>query len=167
MLVHVAFFVFSFASTFNGAPATADVTKIVEANISTGNFTDIKVALVFILAACIFDLFDGRVARLGGHESPFGREFDSLADMVSFGVAPAFLVYRIVLSDFVRTGWMFAAIYLVCGGIRLARFNVLSQVGNYAESYDRNVGRNSPLKFSRGINALWTQGGAMYVLPLR
>jgi general L-amino acid transport system substrate-binding protein len=46
-------------------------------------------------------------------------------------------------------------------------YNVLSQVGNYAESYDRNVGRNSPLKFSRGINALWTQGGAMYVLPLR
>lgn len=46
-------------------------------------------------------------------------------------------------------------------------YNVLSQVGNYAESYDRNVGRNSPLKFSRGINALWTQGGAMYALPLR
>jgi general L-amino acid transport system substrate-binding protein len=45
-------------------------------------------------------------------------------------------------------------------------YNVLSQVGNYAESYDRNVGRNSPLKFSRGINALWTQGGAMYALPL-
>lgn len=46
-------------------------------------------------------------------------------------------------------------------------YNVLSQVGNYAESYDRNVGRNSPLKLSRGINALWTQGGAMYALPLR
>lgn len=46
-------------------------------------------------------------------------------------------------------------------------YNVLSQVGNYAESYDRNVGRNSPLKFSRGINALWTQGGAMCALPLR
>lgn len=46
-------------------------------------------------------------------------------------------------------------------------YNVLSQVGNYAEIYDRNVGRNSPLKFSRGINALWTQGGAMYALPLR
>ena len=46
-------------------------------------------------------------------------------------------------------------------------YNVISQVGNYAESYDRNVGRNSPLKFSRGINALWTSGGAMYALPLR
>ena len=56
-------------------------------------------ALLFILLACIFDLFDGRVARMGGAESPFGREFDSLADMISFGAAPAFLVHRIVLKD--------------------------------------------------------------------
>ena len=54
---------------------------------------------MFILLACIFDLFDGRVARWGGAESPFGREFDSLADLISFGVAPAFLVHRIVLRD--------------------------------------------------------------------
>src|ERR1700757_4449799 len=60
------------------------LTKIVEADISTGNFQPIKVALGFILLACIFDLFDGRVARMGGVESPFGREFDSLADLISF-----------------------------------------------------------------------------------
>ena len=59
----------------------------------------IKLALAFILLACIFDLFDGRVARMGGAESPFGREFDSLADLISFGVAPAFLVHRVVLHD--------------------------------------------------------------------
>jgi CDP-diacylglycerol--serine O-phosphatidyltransferase len=59
----------------------------------------IKLALAFILLACIFDLFDGRVARMGGVESPFGREFDSLADLISFGVAPAFLVHRVVLRD--------------------------------------------------------------------
>ena len=59
----------------------------------------IKFALACILLACIFDLFDGRVARMGGHESPFGREFDSLADLISFGVAPAFLVHRVVLRD--------------------------------------------------------------------
>ena len=59
----------------------------------------INLALMFILLACIFDLFDGRVARWGGAESPFGREFDSLADLISFGVAPAFLVHRIVLRD--------------------------------------------------------------------
>jgi len=66
------------------------------------------------------------VARAGAQESLFGREFDSLADMVSFGVAPRFWLYRIILPDFVKTGWMVAAVYLVCGGIRLARFNILT-----------------------------------------
>src|ERR1043166_3126419 len=65
------------------------LTKIVEADLSTDlGFNKIQHALGFILLACIFDLFDGRVARMGGVESPFGREFDSLADLVSFGVAP-------------------------------------------------------------------------------
>src|SRR3974390_2497591 len=73
------------------------LTKIVEADISTGNYQQIKVALGFILLACIFDLFDGRVARMGGVESPFGRGVDSLADLISFGAAPAFLVHRIVV----------------------------------------------------------------------
>jgi CDP-diacylglycerol---serine O-phosphatidyltransferase len=80
-------------------------------------------ALIFILGACVFDLLDGRLARLGGHESPFGREFDSLADIVSFGIAPALLVYQIVLRDFERTGWLIAFVYLLCGALRLARFN--------------------------------------------
>ena len=78
------------------------LTKIVEANIAGGDYQQIKVALGFILLACIFDLFDGRVARMGGVESPFGREFDSLADLISFGVAPAFLVHRVVLKDVIR-----------------------------------------------------------------
>lgn len=113
------------------------LTKIVEARLTpdavTGmvNWMPIKVALAFILLACIFDLFDGRVARMGGHESPFGREFDSLADLVSFGVAPAFLVHRVVLRDVFRDeyaelGWFIASIYLICGAFRLARFNCLS-----------------------------------------
>src|SRR5437773_3749657 len=62
-------------------------------------------AIWFILGAFVFDFLDGRLARLGGHDSPFGREFDSLADIVSFGVAPVLLVYRIVLTDFSRAGW--------------------------------------------------------------
>jgi CDP-diacylglycerol--serine O-phosphatidyltransferase len=94
-----------------------------------GSFEPIRSAIRFILAAFVFDFFDGRMARLARRESRFGREFDSLADMVSFGVAPAFLVYRIVLYEFEKIGWMIAAVYLVCGGIRLARFNVLSQRG--------------------------------------
>jgi len=83
-------------------------------------------AIWLILASCIFDMLDGRLARLGGNESPFGREFDSLADIVSFGVAPALMVYKIVLHEFPRTGWVIAGIYLVCGALRLARFNCLA-----------------------------------------
>src|SRR4051794_10724614 len=83
-------------------------------------------AIWFILGACIFDLLDGRLARLGGHDSDFGREFDSLADIVSFGVAPALMVYRIVLQDFPTACWIIAVIYLVCGAMRLARFNCVA-----------------------------------------
>ncbi len=106
------------------------LTKIVEWNAAVNNYHDIKIALFFILLACIFDLLDGRVARMGGAESPFGREFDSLADIISFGVAPAFLVYRVVLQDvFInhpKWGWFIASIYLLCGAFRLARFNCLA-----------------------------------------
>jgi len=111
------------------------LTKIVEANLAPTpegivNWMPIKLALGFILLACIFDLFDGRVARMGGVESPFGREFDSLADLVSFGVAPAFLVHRVVLGDVFsnhpQVGWFIASLYLLCGAFRLARFNCLA-----------------------------------------
>jgi CDP-diacylglycerol--serine O-phosphatidyltransferase len=109
------------------------MTKIVEADI-TGDFkpfvTAIHTAIFYIILACVFDLLDGRVARLGGYESPFGREFDSLADIISFGAAPAFLVHRVVLHDVFKThpefGWFIASIYLVCGAFRLARFNCLA-----------------------------------------
>ncbi len=106
------------------------LTKIVEADLTNDSFPDIKLALLFILLACVFDLLDGRVARMGGQESPFGREFDSLADIVSFGVAPAFLVHRIVLRDLFgqhqEIGWFIASVYLICGAFRLARFNCLA-----------------------------------------
>lgn len=107
------------------------LTKIVEADIGAENFFyQIKLSLGFILLACIFDLFDGRVARMGGVESPFGREFDSLADLISFGAAPAFLVHRVVLRDVFaghpEIGWFIASVYLICGAFRLARFNCLA-----------------------------------------
>jgi CDP-diacylglycerol--serine O-phosphatidyltransferase len=107
------------------------LTRIVEANRNSADFnTAIRHALFYILLACIFDLLDGRVARMGGAESPFGREFDSLADIVSFGVAPAFLVHRIVLKPvFVNhpeVGWFIASAYVICGAFRLARFNCLA-----------------------------------------
>src|SRR5437868_3890742 len=102
------------------------LTRIVETDPERATFSnDIRWAIFYILLACIFDLFDGRVARMGGYESPFGREFDSLADLISFGAAPAFLVHRIVLKDvFVQHpewGWFVASIYLICGAFRLAQ----------------------------------------------
>jgi CDP-diacylglycerol--serine O-phosphatidyltransferase len=111
------------------------LTKIVEADPASDNFIHvIHHALFLILLACIFDLFDGRVARMGGNESPFGREFDSLADIVSFGAAPAFLVHRIVLAgvftEHPQFGWFIASVYLICGAFRLARFNCLAAMGN-------------------------------------
>jgi len=83
-------------------------------------------AIWFILGACIFDVLDGRLARLGGQDSPFGREFDSLADTVSFGIAPALLVYKIVLDEFGHIGMLIAFLYLACGTLRLARFNCIA-----------------------------------------
>jgi CDP-diacylglycerol---serine O-phosphatidyltransferase len=117
------------------------LTKIVGASPEDPNFNNIiRHALFFILLACIFDLLDGRVARMGGSESPFGREFDSLADLISFGVAPAFLVHRIVLRDLFPSrpeiGWFIASIYLICGALRLARFNCLAAMAGGSGSKD-------------------------------
>ena len=117
------------------------LTKIVEADPDATNFNAVILkALFLILLACIFDLLDGRVARMGGNESPFGREFDSLADIVSFGVAPAFLVHRIVLKGvlvaYPQLGWFIASVYLLCGAFRLARFNCLAAMSSGGGSKD-------------------------------
>lgn len=86
-------------------------------------------AILLIFGSCLFDLLDGRLARMGGQESPFGQEFDSLADVVSFGMAPALLVSKAVLFNLEnRIGWAIAFIYLLCGAIRLARFNCLANM---------------------------------------
>lgn len=78
----------------------------------------------FILIALVFDGLDGRVARLTNTTSKFGVEFDSLADIVSFGVAPALLLYLFCGHDFGRFGIVVSGLYVVFGAIRLARFNV-------------------------------------------
>ena len=99
---------------------------IMRAN-EVGGINRFREAILFILAACIFDLLDGRLARLGGNESPFGREFDSLADVVSFGLAPALLVHEVVLLDFpAHWALVISFIYLCCGAMRLARFNCIA-----------------------------------------
>jgi len=108
-------------------------------------------AIWYILGACIFDLLDGRLARLGGQDSPFGREFDSLADTVSFGLAPALMVYRIVLIDFPRAGWVVAFIYLLCGALRLARFNCVAATET-APGANKNF-RGFPITAAAGLIA--------------
>lgn len=83
-------------------------------------------AILLIFGSCLFDLLDGRLARLGGQDSPFGREFDSLADIISFGMAPALLVSTAVLFPLGQFGWAVALVYLLAGAMRLAKFNCLA-----------------------------------------
>lgn len=86
-----------------------------------GNY---KLAAWFILVSAVFDVLDGKVARLTGTTSKFGMEYDSLADLVAFGVAPGLLMYSWALTSFGKFGWLAAFLYVVCGALRLARFNV-------------------------------------------
>lgn len=82
---------------------------------------------IAIFVAMIFDGLDGRVARMTNSCSAFGAEYDSLADMISFGLAPALLIYQWALQDFAKFGWLVAFIYTAAAALRLARFN--TQVG--------------------------------------
>ena len=87
---------------------------------------DYERAAVYIGFAFVLDMLDGRVARMTGTSSAFGVEFDSLADVVSFGIAPAILAFAWGLSPFQRLGWAAGFIYVSATAIRLARFNVQS-----------------------------------------
>jgi CDP-diacylglycerol--serine O-phosphatidyltransferase len=90
---------------------------------------DFRWAASAIMLASIFDVLDGRVARLTGGTSEFGVQYDSLCDLVSFGVAPAIMVFQFGLVDYGRIGWIFCFFFMACGALRLARFNVLSSIG--------------------------------------
>ena len=81
-------------------------------------------AAPLIFGAIVLDLLDGRIARMTGTTSEFGGELDSLADVISFGVAPALLVYAWGFGAAPRVGWLAAFLFVVCGALRLARFNV-------------------------------------------
>jgi CDP-diacylglycerol--serine O-phosphatidyltransferase len=91
-----------------------------------------RLAVYLIFGAAVFDALDGRLARMGGRESLFGAEFDSLADVVSFGVAPALMMFYFILSPtqgiewFRKIGWCVGFVYLLCAAMRLARFNVIT-----------------------------------------
>jgi CDP-diacylglycerol--serine O-phosphatidyltransferase len=85
---------------------------------------NLEQAAMLIGLAILFDVLDGRVARLANATSEFGKEFDSLADVISFGVAPGVLVYSWGLHLLPRVGWLACFLYVICGTMRLARFNI-------------------------------------------
>jgi len=85
---------------------------------------DYATCALCILASCVFDGLDGKVARITGTTSEFGVQLDSLADLVAFGVVPATMAYLWILNDFGRLGLMAAFLFMACGALRLARFNV-------------------------------------------
>ena len=103
-----------------------------------GDFNEAGWAL---LIAGVFDALDGRIARLTNTQSAFGAQFDSLSDMVSFGVAPAFISFSWAFPDIGRLGWAASFIYMSCAAMRLARFNV--QLGSVDKRYF--VGLQSPM----------------------
>ena len=110
-------------------------------------------AVIFILFAAILDALDGRIARLIKGTSDFGKELDSLTDMISFGVAPAFIMYFWTLSSLGRFGWLLCLIYVICVALRLARFNVNS---NQDSSWKDN--------FFEGVPS--PAGGILVLTPL-
>lgn len=85
-------------------------------------------AAMLVFIAAFLDMMDGRIARMMGTESDFGKEYDSLADLFTFGAAPALLSYSWGLHEIDRAGWLIPLFYMVCAAVRLARFNVQSKV---------------------------------------
>lgn len=88
---------------------------------------DFQTAAILLIIAGFLDTFDGRIARMTHTESDFGKEFDSLADVITFGVAPALLAYVWGLQHLGRIGWLIPLFYILCAATRLARFNVQSR----------------------------------------
>ena len=112
-----------------------------------------ELSIVAIIIAAIIDGLDGRIARLIKGTSKVGKELDSLTDVISFGVAPAFIMYFWVLSEIGRLGWLISLIYIVCVALRLARFNITS---NEDSSWKDN--------FFEGIPS--PAGGVLVLIPL-
>ena len=112
-----------------------------------------ELSIIAVIVAAIIDGLDGRIARLIKGTSKVGKELDSLTDVISFGVAPAFIMYFWALSETGRIGWLISLIYVVCVALRLARFNVTS---NEESSWKDN--------FFEGIPS--PAGGVLVLMPL-
>lgn len=114
-----------------------------------GEFTSAAVA---IFIAMVLDGLDGRVARMTNTQSAFGAEYDSLADMISFGMAPALVAFTWILQDIGKTGWVVAFLYVACAALRLARFNV--QIGSVDKKWF--IGLPSPSAAALVAASVWT-----------
>lgn len=108
-------------------------------------------AAIAIFMAAVFDGMDGRVARMTNTQSAFGEQYDSLSDLVSFGVAPALLAYSWSLNHLGKFGWICAFVYLTSAAFRLARFNV--QIGSVDKRYF--IGLASPLSAALIASMVW------------
>jgi CDP-diacylglycerol---serine O-phosphatidyltransferase len=113
---------------------------------------DFTAAAVAIFIAMVLDGLDGRVARLTNTQSAFGAEYDSLSDMLSFGVAPALVAFTWILQDIGKTGWVVAFLYVACAALRLARFNV--QIGSVDKKWF--IGLPSPSAAALVAASVWT-----------
>ncbi|WP_413289952.1 CDP-diacylglycerol--serine O-phosphatidyltransferase [Bdellovibrio sp. HCB337] len=100
-----------------------------------------------IVVAAVFDLLDGRLARLTRSTSKFGAEYDSLCDLVSFGVAPGIMLFQWALNPFGRLGWVACFLFVTCGALRLARFNVQANI------VEKNYFQGLPIPMAAGIVA--------------
>ena len=109
--------------------------------------SDYMMAAYAIIVAAIFDLLDGRVARITRSTSTFGSHYDSLCDLISFGMAPSLLLYFWSLQPYGRIGWLVSFFYLACGALRLARFNAQAQ--HQTDEYFSGL----PLPMAAGIVA--------------
>lgn len=108
---------------------------------------DFQTAAWSIVAATVFDTLDGRIARLAKATSQFGVEYDSLSDLISFGMAPAILMYQWGLQTYGRVGWLVSFLFLACGALRLARFNVTTS------SLPKGFFQGLPIPMAAGILA--------------
>ena len=144
-------------------PDRAGIAALLPQVLTTGNLAagffaiikassgDVVVASYAIVVAAVFDILDGRAARMTGNVSRFGAEYDSIADTVSFGVAPAVLAfYAGHFADLGWAGWVLAFVYTACGSLRLARFNV--QSGRYQGRFD---GLPSPAAAGMVAASVW------------
>ncbi|HOW88759.1 MAG TPA: CDP-diacylglycerol--serine O-phosphatidyltransferase [Elusimicrobiales bacterium] len=124
------------------------------ANMAFGFFSIISasernyvLAAWFVIMSYVMDMLDGRVARLVHGESSFGVEIDSLSDWMSFGIAPAYLMYNFVLKDYGFWGYPVAFLYILCGALRLARFNLKAHFGESSKVYFQGL----PIPAAAGI----------------